>query len=213
MVVGIMSANLPDCVVLGSGTMGAQIALSLALGGAKVSLWGRRPETLAPAVERCAEGLDFLAGNGLVDNSDRQNILSRIQEEPDLQQAVRDKGFVIEAVAEDIEVKQQILVRAERDCPADAVLSSTTSALSASAIQSALSNPEQFCIAHYAQPAHLVKLVEVVPGEKSAGSAIEFVTDLLSTTGKIPVLCPDIPGFLWGAHTARGSSGIFKSCW
>ncbi len=192
-----MSANLPDCAVLGAGTMGAQIALSLALGGVKVNLWGRRPESLEPAIERCADGFDFLAVNGLADKSDRAAVLGRIQTHSDLQQAVTAKGFIIEAVAEDIDLKRQLLAQAEEHCRADAILSSTTSALSARAIQSALRNPQNFCIAHYAQPAHLVNLVEVVPGEKTAEAAVEFTTALLKETAKTPVLCPDIPGFLW----------------
>ncbi|MDA4848368.1 3-hydroxyacyl-CoA dehydrogenase family protein [Hoeflea poritis] len=197
MAAGTMSADLPVCTVLGPGTMGAQIALSLALGGATVRLWGRRAEALSPAMERCGEGFDFLAAEGLADPSERTQILTRITPSPGLPGAVEGAGFVIEAAAEDIAVKQDLLAQAEAAARSDAILSSTTSALSASAIQSALKRPGNFCIAHYAQPAHLVELVEVVPGAKSSDQAVKVTTDLLLATGKTPVLCPDIPGFLW----------------
>ena len=79
----------------------------------------------------------------------------------------------------------------------DTILSSTTSAIGAGTLQSALSRPELFCIAHYAQPAQLIALVEVVPGEGTDAATTDRVRDLLDRTGKTPVVCPDIPGFLW----------------
>ncbi|MEM7321108.1 MAG: 3-hydroxyacyl-CoA dehydrogenase family protein [Pseudomonadota bacterium] len=192
-----MSADLPRCAVLGTGTMGAQIALSLALGGANVTLWGRRAEALAPALERCEDGFNFLVDQGLGEAPDKGTVLGRITAEPDLGAAVTDAGFVIEAVAEDLALKQAILTEAEATAAIDAVLSSTTSAISATDIQSALLRPGNFCIAHYAQPAHLVELVEVVPGKHTEQRATDATIALLTATGKTPVLCPDIPGFLW----------------
>lgn len=192
-----MSADLPGCAVLGPGTMGGQIALSLALGGAEVMLWGRREEALAPALERCRQGFDVLVAQGLADAVDRGAVLARISAHADLGQAVCGKGFVIEAVAEDIGVKQDLLARAEAHVPVDAILSSTTSALSATEIQSALRRPQNFCIAHYAQPAHLVELVEVVPGKESSEHSVAETTRILKESGKTPVSCPDVPGFLW----------------
>ncbi len=192
-----MSADLPNCAVLGPGTMGGQIALSLALGGAEVMLWGRREETLAPALERCRQGFDALAAQGLADAVDRDAVLARIGAHADLGQAVSERGFVVEAVTEDIGVKQDLLARAEAHAPVDAILSSTTSALSATEIQSVLRRPQNFCIAHYAQPAHLVELVEVVPGKESSEHSVAETTRILNESGKTPVSCPDVPGFLW----------------
>ncbi|QBY02761.1 3-hydroxyacyl-CoA dehydrogenase family protein [Rhodophyticola sp. CCM32] len=183
--------------MLGSGTMGAQIALSLALGGFDIRLWGRRAEALPDAMDRVGAAFDFLAEAGLAEPGNRPLVLSRIKATSDLEEAVCDAGFVIEAVAEDIAVKQSLLGAAETHAASDAVLSSTTSALSATEIQSSLARPDRFCVAHYAQPAHLVELVEVVPGQQTAAGVTEFVTRLLTDTGKTPVLCPDIPGFLW----------------
>ena len=192
-----MTARLPLCAVLGPGTMGSGIALSLALGGATVRLWGRRAEALPKALERAANGFDFLAARGLADAGDRHAVLARISVKLDLAEAVEGAGFVIEAAAEDVAIKQRLLAEAETHAPADAVTSSTTSALSATEIQSALARPENFCIAHYAQPAHLVELVEVVPGMQTSKRATELTTRLLADTEKTPVTCPDVPGFLW----------------
>lgn len=191
-----MSDKTSKCAVLGAGTMGAQIALSLALGGANVMLWGRRSGSLQPALERCVDAFDFLAKNDLVDPANKVNTISRITLSDKLED-VADCDIIIEAVAEDLSIKQNLLKTAETFARSNAILSSTTSALSATEIQSTLSRPEKFCVAHYAQPAHLVELVEVVPGEQSSEHATEVITELLVKTGKTPVLCPDIPGFLW----------------
>lgn len=192
-----MSDDLPVCAVLGAGTMGAGIALSLALGGAEVRLWGRRAESLGPALERFGAGFDLLSCDGLVEANERTTVLARINVSSDMGAALAGAGFVIEAAAEDLGVKQELLARAEELTGRETILSSTTSALSASDIQSALARPENFCVAHYAQPAHLVELVEVVPGKATASQTTDATTRLLTETGKTPVLCPDIPGFLW----------------
>ncbi len=177
--------------------MGGQIALSLALGGASVTLWGRRAETLAPARELCGKAYDFLVSKGLADAAERDAVLGRIATTDSLEVAVAGKGFVIEAIAEDMALKQDLLAQVESLSDAGTILSSTTSALSATELQSALKDPGNFCIAHYAQPAHLVELVEVVGGAHSSDRAIAETTRILQATGKTPVLCPDIPGFLW----------------
>lgn len=195
---GTMSdKHLPRCAVLGNGTMGTQIALSLALGGAETVLWGRRSESLSGSLTRAGEAYDFLVEAGLAAPQDKSIVLSRITATSDLAVAVQSASLVIEAVAEDLGVKQEILRSAESMADANTILSSTTSALSASAIQSALERPELFCVAHYAQPAHLVKLVEIVPGTQTEEATTAAITTLMSDTDKTPVLCPDIPGFLW----------------
>ncbi len=192
----MQAEGIPPCAVLGSGTMGAQIALSLALGGAQVTLWGRRAGSVARAQERIEAAASFLVAKGLEDRAP-ERAKEGIATTTEIEEAVSSSGFVIEAVVEEIGTKQSVLCRAESACPGNAILSSTTSAIGAGKIQSALNRPERFCIAHYAQPAHLVALVEVVPGDLTSARTTETVSALLRQTGKTPVLCPDIPGFLW----------------
>ncbi len=177
--------------------MGAQIAVSLAVGGLEVQLWGRREASLGDAAQRIDAALAHMAENGLISRDEVKTARARISLVPDLEEAVRDVGFAIEAIVEDLEQKRTLLRRIEAEADSYTILSSTTSALSATALQEPLVYPDRFVVAHYAQPAHLVKLVEIVPGTATAPETTVAVVDLLSRTGKTPVTCPDIPGFLW----------------
>ena len=177
--------------------MGAQIAASLALGGHPVRLWGRRAAAFEDAHERMAGALGTLVEAELVASDARDAALARIETVAELSAAVAGAGFVIEAVSEDLDLKREVLLRTEAAADEDAILSSTTSALSPSTLQDGLARPGRFVVAHYAQPAHLVKLVEVVPGNATDAATTEAVIALLRASGKTPVTCPDVPGFLW----------------
>ncbi len=207
-----MWAKAPlHCAVLGSGTMGAGIALSLALrSGADttVCLWGRCTQSLQKAQNRIADAAVFMCEQGLIDHSQKHHALKAIDYTTHMPSAVQSAHFVIEAVTEDIALKHHILTSAEPYVTTDTILSSTTSALSATDIQSALTHPERFVIAHYAQPAHLVAVVEVVLGKQSTVDAGQKVTDVLNSCGKKPVYCPDIAGFFW----ARIQHAILREC-
>ena len=114
-----------------------------------------------------------------------------------LESALAGSEFVLEAVSEDAELKKKLLSRAQSASSENALLSSTTSAIRAGDLQDGLERPEKFCIAHFAQPAHIVSLVEVVPGERTPETTTAAVLEILESIGKVPVRCPDIPGFLW----------------
>ena len=200
-----------QCAVLGSGTMGSQIALSLCLrqsGVTQVTLWGRSQTSLDNAKSRIAEAADFMVQQGLLAPENKQQCLQSIAYTTDMAAATAQADFIIEAVSEDITLKQTILQQAESHASADAVLSSTTSALGAGDIQSVLNHPERFVVAHYAQPAHLVAVVEVIMGKDTDSSVAEKVTQLLNSCGKMPVDCPDIAGFFW----ARIQHAILREC-
>lgn len=192
--------------VVGSGVMGTDVALSLAMGGHSVTLWGRRDEGIAEAQERLQKNAKALSDHGLADEHTVNAALDQITTTTDRRAAVSDADFVLEAIAEDLELKQQLLTEVAKEAPAHAVLSSTTSGISPTEIAQDLPSPERFVVAHYAQPAHLVEVVEVVPGAQTSENTVEFVEELLQSTGKLPVRVGDIPGFLW----ARLQSALLR---
>ncbi len=177
--------------------MGTQIAVVLASSGRTVRLWVRAAANVALAQKRIIDVVDQLVANGLCSISDGRAAAEKVQVTTEMADAVADASFIIEAIAEDLTAKQELLGLVETYCHPTAVLSSTTSALNASDIAAALDIPGRFVIAHFAQPAHLVDVVEVVGGESTGQAAIDTVTAMLTAMGKRPVRCPDIPGFLW----------------
>ncbi|QDZ11655.1 3-hydroxyacyl-CoA dehydrogenase family protein [Devosia ginsengisoli] len=183
--------------VLGSGTMGGQIALVLALGGADTVLWGRRPEALDAAGQTIEAAANWMVEAGLLDQPGADAGIARIRRSSDMADAVDGAGFVIEAVAEDAALKQAILLQAEQFALPETLLSSTTSGISATILQERLQHPERFAVAHFAQPAHLMRLVEVVAGDATSTETVAAVSAILERSGKLPVLAPNVPGFLW----------------
>ena len=161
-----------------------------------MSAFGRAAQSpLQPAIAGIGSAQEFLIDQDLAEPT--TDALSQITATHEAADAVAGADFVLEAISEDLTAKQMLLSQVERFVAADTILSSTTSAISPSKLQERLARPENFCVAHYAQPAQLVELVEVVPGRLTSDSATEFTMNLLTASGKRPVLCPDIPGFLW----------------
>ncbi len=182
------------CAVLGTGVMGSDIALSLALGGEEVRVWGRRAAGLEESRARARRNAAFLVVEGLERD---ESALERITWTTERARALEDVVFACEAVSEELALKHELLGSAEEELGAGAVLVSTTSALSPTRLAEPLTRPERFVVTHYAQPAHLVALVEVVPGERTSPETVAEASSLLERTGKRPAVCADMPGFLW----------------
>lgn len=183
--------------VLGSGVMGADIALSLSLGGEQVRLWGRREQGLASARERIALGAAFVADHGLATREAAEAAVARVRTTTELPEAMEGASYGIEAITEDLAAKQALLRTVEACAVDEVVLASTTSSLSPTRLAERLVRPERFVVTHYAQPAHLMMLVEVVPGRRTSEETVEYACALLRRTDKLPARCADIPGFVW----------------
>ncbi|MEM8681070.1 MAG: 3-hydroxyacyl-CoA dehydrogenase family protein [Planctomycetota bacterium] len=196
MSVAAHETNKQVCI-LGSGTMGGQMALALAAASTKVALWGRRHEGLEGAQARIVSDLRFLVEMGVLSEAESRARSSRIVTATDLAQALDGADVVLEAIVEQVELKQELLCRVEQHVGADAVLASTTSAISPSTLQQPLKYPDRFVVTHFIQPAHLMELVEVVPGRQTREAVTHSVVAWLHQAGKRPLLCPDIPGFLF----------------
>lgn len=182
-------------VVIGTGAMGPGIAQLFALGGHPVTLVGRSPESVARGVRQIESYWPTLRQAGLVNEEDVARAL--ITAGTDLAAACRNADLVIEAIAEDLEAKQALFREVSALVPEEAILASTTSALSATAIAQAVTHPERYINTHFAQPAQLVLIVEVVPGEKTSPHVTRRTLDLLKGIGRVPVVSADTPGFIW----------------
>lgn len=194
--------------VVGTGAMGSGIALDFALHGLRVNLVGRTAQSLERGRRAIEAALETVVAEGLVSAAAAEAALGRINPTTDRDGAVGDAQYLVEAVPEDLYLKRELFVELDRAAPLDAVLTSTTSGLSPTAIAAGMSRPERFVVTHYAQPAHLMMVVEVVPGERTAPATVELACEILRRTGHLPVVCRDVPGFIW----SRLQMAILREC-
>ncbi|NGM45572.1 3-hydroxybutyryl-CoA dehydrogenase [Rhodobacter sp. SGA-6-6] len=184
----------PVIGVVGLGTMGLGIAQVYAQAGHAVLATDAHAPARANARERLAAALAPRVNAGKLDAAEAEAIASRLQV-VDGPEGLADAALVIEAVAEDLAVKQDLFAAVERAVAADCVLATNTSSLSVRAIRDPLARPMQVIGLHFFNPAPVMKLVElVVPqGAEEAGNRARTLTE---AAGKVVVDAPDSPGFI-----------------
>lgn len=179
--------------VIGAGTMGTGIALTYALSGRDVTIYTRRPDRATAAladVRRLGEQLvtaDHCTADQLA------AAIGRIGSTTDLSAAAAT-DHLVEAVAEELPVKQQVLADVDELAPAEVLIASTTTALPVTALAQRCRHPERVLATHFYLPAPLMPLVEVVPGERTGAGAVAAACALLTGIGKEPVVLRDVPG-------------------
>jgi 3-hydroxybutyryl-CoA dehydrogenase len=189
--------------VLGPGRIGRQIALAFALGGCRVRLVdakdGRGPaeteRVLADARREIARDVGLMIEERVLDAAESAAVLGRIEERVGLD-ALKGCGFVQEALPESVPLKREALARLTGFVDTDAVVASGSSTISPSHVADAVERPERFLVAHWLNPAHIIPLVDVVPGPRTAPETVERTLALLERVGKTPVRCGDSPGFI-----------------
>ena len=178
-----------NIAVIGAGLMGHGIAQVFAAAGFPVAVHDAQPAALAALHGRIRGNLRAL---GL-----EEAIAERVRACADLAEAVRDADFVVEAVQEDLAVKQDMFARIERAAPEDAVLASNTSVIPITQIMSALRRRERALGTHWWNPPFLVPLVEVIGTEWTDTTVLARVMDLHRAVGQSPVhVRRDLPGFI-----------------
>jgi 3-hydroxybutyryl-CoA dehydrogenase len=183
--------------IIGAGLMGHGIAQIFAVHGFPVSLLDVNDAVLAKAVENVRANLTLLAKNGIGKEEGIEPAIARITTTPDLKEAVSGAAFVIEAVAEQLELKQKLFQEMDTLCPPDAILATNTSVISITEIAAHAKGKGRIVGTHFWNPPYLIPLVEVVPGEESSPQAVDRTFDLLKSVGKHPVkLKKDVPGFV-----------------
>jgi len=181
--------------VLGAGTMGHGIAQVSAMAGHSVALRDVDEDIVREGVDAIDENLRGGVDRGKVTPDEREATLDRIEGTTDLAAAVAGADLVVEAVPEDVELKQDVLGEAEAEAPEDAVLASNTSSLPVTEIAAALESPAQFVGLHFFNPVHIMALVEVVVAEQTSEETLAFATEFVEGIEKTPVEVADSPGF------------------
>ena len=181
--------------VVGAGTMGHGIAYVATLAGCSVALTDSRPEAIPPAIRRIGDLLTGGVQRGKLGEADVAAAAARLRADRDLASAVREADVVIEAVVEDLGVKQRLFAELERAAPATALLATNTSSLSVGAIASAVRDPGRVLGLHFFNPVHAMKLVEVVTHERTGAGTVDRALAFVRQLGKEPIVVKDSPGF------------------
>ena len=181
--------------VLGAGTMGHGIAHVCAAAGLDTRLFDIDYEALERAQARIAANLDRGVDLGKVEPVQRDETLDRLTLEADIEAAVGGTQIVVEAAPERLELKRELLGRAAAGVAADCLLASNTSSLSITAIAETLPGPERVIGIHFFNPVHIMSLVEVVRGDRSAERVVEQARSFAARLGKEPIVVRDSPGF------------------
>lgn len=181
--------------VIGAGTMGSGIAQVAAQAGRNVVLFDTRREAVDKALMGLRKTLDKLAEKGKLTTEQADGIHGRITPASDLKELAGSR-LVIEAIIEDLGIKQKLFAELEGIVATDAILATNTSSLSVTAIAGGLKHPERFIGLHFFNPAPLLPLVEVVPGLATDAALATRMMALMQAWGKTPVVCKDTPGFI-----------------
>ncbi|HEY6751152.1 MAG TPA: 3-hydroxyacyl-CoA dehydrogenase NAD-binding domain-containing protein [Rubrobacteraceae bacterium] len=182
--------------VIGAGTMGRGIAHAASLGAFRVMLQDVNSEMLENALEGIRKEMQRAVERDRLDEGAMREGLKLIAPTESLEEAVEEADFVIEAVPEEMELKLEIFGRLDEWCPERAVLATNTSTMSPTEIAAATRSPERCIAMHFFNPAHKMKLVELVRGLETADETVEVARNVAERMGKETVEVEEFPGFV-----------------
>ena len=180
--------------VVGAGTMGLGIAQLSAMVGIKTMLFDIDESMLHKAYATITKNLDKGIEKGKLTEAQKTNTLDNLQLEKDINNIKAD--FIIEAVVEKLEVKHNIFKTLEGINPETTILATNTSSIPITQIAAPLKRPENLVGMHFFNPAHIMKLVEVISGASTSSNVAKLTTELALKLGKTPVSAADSPGFI-----------------
>jgi 3-hydroxybutyryl-CoA dehydrogenase len=181
--------------VVGTGTMASGIVEVFAKAGFPVVYVGRTDDKVAGVQAAITKSLDKAVSRGKLDEAARDEVLGRLTGATS-RDALADVDIVVEAIAEDLEVKTELFGDLDRICKPGAILATTTSSLPITECARATSRPQDVVGMHFFNPAPVMKLVEVVTTELTAPEVDETTKALCAKVGKVAVSCGDRAGFI-----------------
>jgi 3-hydroxybutyryl-CoA dehydrogenase len=188
------ASHIKNVCVIGAGTMGSCIALSLAQQQLPVVLFDTNAAVVKKAAESILEILEAQHNKQRITAEQKTTIFNCISFSTEISDCVAD--VIIEAIIENASIKIELYKKLAAQNAATSIIASNTSSLSITALQAELPNPERFCGMHFFNPAHIMKLVEVIAGEQTNEDTLLTIHSLCIKLQKQPVMCKDAPGFI-----------------
>jgi len=192
-----MDANdVKHVLVVGAGVMGHSIAQVFAQAGIETALMDLDDNVLEHGVSLIKANLATLAEYGTISKEEIPSILKRVHPTTGLASSAKKVDFAIEAVSEVPEVKKKVFLQLSGSCRKDTVIASNTSGLNIFNMAD-IRNPERLVIAHWYAPAHIIPLVEVVPGPDTSPDVVSYTARLMENIGKQPAVMKEfVTGFI-----------------
>lgn len=184
----------PVVGVAGAGTMGLGIAQVAAMGGSKVILFDLNEEALKKAKSIIEQNLKGAVARGKSTEEDAQKTLGQISYTSNSDDLIAD--LIIEAIVEIIEVKLELFQKISSINSAKTILATNTSSIPITQIGRYIEHPERFLGIHFFNPAHIMKLVEVISGIATDAKVVWTVMEWMKQLGKVAVEAKDSPGFI-----------------
>jgi 3-hydroxybutyryl-CoA dehydrogenase len=181
--------------VIGAGTMGSGIAQVAGSNSCQVTIVDSFPQALESSQSKLKSILNRLVEKGKMNEDKTQHILANINWTSETEE-IADSDLVIEAIVENLEIKQKLFSQMESLVSEDCILATNTSSLSVAGIASACNNQTRIVGIHFFNPVPLMKLVEVIPTEKTDERLVKEVKSILEGWGKTVVTAKDTPGFI-----------------
>lgn len=188
--------EIKSVFIIGAGLMGSGIAQVSAQAGYKTKLFDVNPQALEAAMGNIKKSYNKLVSKGKLNQEQIDKALANLSVTSRIDDA-SEFDLIIEAVYEDVELKQEIFKQLETICKPDTVLATNTSAIAISKIASITKKPDKVVGLHFFSPVPLMKLVEIVRGVKTSQDTIDLVTKVASDFGKTSALVKkDFGGFI-----------------
>lgn len=181
--------------ICGAGTMGAGIAIACTMVGRSVVLYDVHAAVLEKAQVYIAAQIAKAVERGKMTQQQADEAVKRVRTTTELAD-MKDCEIAIEAIVEDRHIKGALFAALEDILPANAIIATNTSSIAVTSLAASLRCPERFAGMHFFNPAHIMKLVEVIRGAKTSSDTVERITALALELGKAPAVAKDVPGFI-----------------
>ena len=181
--------------IIGGGTMGGDIAQLFAQKGFDVVLRARSDEANARYSAKLNKATGKLVEKGKITEEEKAAILARVKFTTDIN-AVADSDLVIEALIEDIKIKEEYLKNLDSICKPEAILATNTSSISITELAAFTNRRDKFIGMHFFNPATVMKLIEIIRGIETSDETFNKIKELSIAVGKDPIEVNDSPGFV-----------------
>jgi len=202
---GIKPAKIKKVAMLGGGVMGSGIVNLLLKGGFETVLWDINAEALEKGVESVRKTFEYPIKKKKMKQADLDNLLENQLTTTSSLEELKDVDLIIEAVLEDMEVKQDIWLKLEGICRPDAIFATNTSALPITEMACILADPGRMIGLHFFNPAHRMMLLEIICAAKTSDQTLASSVSFARAIKKIPIVVNDGPGF----YVSRQLGGLF----